>query len=66
MTGQLSYGVYRHTKAGYSGPERRRKARRIQPDRRDMIRWEPKKGDRRQEQRRRAEDHVWDAIRSLY
>jgi len=42
----------------YVGPERRRSPRRKKSDRRDMLRFEPGKGDRREADDRRA-DSGW-------
>lgn len=48
-------------KEPYSGPERRSgKERRQNSDRRDMIRFEPDKGDRRSGKDRRKMKSVWD------
>lgn len=45
----------------YNGPERRSgKERRQNSDRRDMIRFEPGKGDRRSGKDRRKMKSVWD------
>ncbi len=45
-----------------SGKERRKQQRRSGEDRRDMIRFEPDKDDRRQIEDRRKDHHsVWDA-----
>lgn len=41
---------------GYRGPERRRDARRHTAERRDGLRWEPKKTDRRKSLGRRSHD----------
>lgn len=41
---------------GYRGPERRRAARRHAADRRDGLRWEPKRIDRRKSPGRRSHD----------
>ncbi len=38
----------------HSGPERRHGPRRVTNDRRDMVRWEPGKGDRRAARDRRT------------
>ena len=40
----------------HTGIERRREARRKSVDRRDQVRWEPKKEDRRKGHGRRATD----------
>ncbi len=40
-------------------PEKRRGSRRKEPDRREMVRWEPRKLDRRIEPGRRTTDRVW-------
>ncbi|MDH3670353.1 MAG: PilZ domain-containing protein [Gammaproteobacteria bacterium] len=48
------------------GGERRTKARRRRTDRRQMIRWETKKEDRRTEVGQRKEDKALDCIRSVY
>ena len=37
----------------YIGPDRRSSARRVQPERRGTLRWDPKRQDRRQELDRR-------------
>ena len=42
--------------ADYNGPERRHGERRITPDRRAEVRWEPGKDDRRQNPGRRKTD----------
>lgn len=42
----------------YTGPERRREQRRKIADRRDLIRWEPDKADRRQGPGRRQSDQT--------
>lgn len=41
---------------GYKGPERRIRARRRRAERRNTIRWEPRKEDRRQLKGRRRSD----------
>jgi hypothetical protein len=41
---------------GYKGPERRRRHRRIRQDRREEMRFEPTKSDRRAEAGRREDD----------
>lgn len=41
---------------GYKGAEKRRMTRRIKKERRDVVRWEPSKGDRRHGHGRRAND----------
>lgn len=41
---------------GYRGPERRRDVRRHAAERRDSLRWEPKKTDRRKSFGRRSHD----------
>ncbi len=46
--------------------ERRTKARRKRSDRREMIRWEKEKGDRRRGVGQRKEDKALDSIRSVY
>ncbi len=51
---------------GYTGPDRRIFARRSGTDRRDTLRWEPKKVDRRQGCGRRHEDQVWNTIRANF
>ena len=43
--------------ATYCGPDRRRSVRRRQGDRRAVIRWEPDRGGRRQNEGRRAMDN---------
>lgn len=43
-------------KDSYQGPERRREQRRRIVDRRQMIRWEPDKEDRRLDDGRRKDD----------
>ena len=42
--------------ADYNGPERRHGERRVSPDRRAEVRWEPGKDDRRQNPGRRKTD----------
>ncbi len=49
-----------------SAGERRERARRARTDRRETIRWEPKKADRRAEPGHRKEDKALDCIRSVY
>lgn len=44
-------------KPTYLGPEQRRNQRRKKPDRREEIRFEPDKEDRRQSTGRREEDY---------
>lgn len=48
------------TKSGgpgnYKGPERRRAQRRIKKERRDLVRWEPGKTERRHNTGRRSTD----------
>ncbi len=47
--------------------ERRKWARRIHSDRRDMIRFETDEADRREAfGRRKKEDQLWDAIRQRF
>jgi len=43
----------------YRGPEQRRVARRQSNDRRNAVRWEPSKDDRRHNYGRRTEDQTW-------
>lgn len=43
----------------YVGPERRRASRRTHVERRDAVRWEPAKDDRRHSYGRRAQDQTW-------
>ncbi len=52
------------TPADYTGPERRSGVdRRKNPDRRQGVRWEPEKTDRRRRPRRRKRDRdIWDHI----
>ncbi|MCH6582434.1 MAG: hypothetical protein IH808_05380 [Proteobacteria bacterium] len=52
--------------AGRERCDRRMKARRDRPDRRNMFRWEPQKDDRREGYGRRPEDQVWDAVQSMF
>jgi len=40
----------------YKGKERRSQTRRAEGERRDLVRWEPKKDDRRKSQGRRKND----------
>lgn len=47
----------------YQGPERRKRLRRINGDRRAVVRYEPDKAARRQGFGRRKEDRVWDMVR---
>lgn len=44
----------------YAGPERRKGERRKNQDRRDMVRWEPDKEDRRSgKDRRKVNQDIW-------
>ena len=45
---------------GYTGADRRAAQRRIHSDRREMLRFDPDKEDRRQTNDRRAPKSVWD------
>ncbi len=43
-------------KEAYQGVERRQEPRRVKRERREMLRWEPNKSERRQGKGRRKED----------
>lgn len=43
----------------YKGPDRRRTPRRVNNERREMIRWEPTKENRRDGAGRRGADETW-------
>lgn len=58
----LQGSVFLYTNA-YTGPERRCRLRRTKQERREMLRWEPDKGDRRAGCGRRASDRLVDALR---
>lgn len=49
----------------YQGPERRREPRRTGDDRREMVRYEPGKANRRSGWDRRKGNNVWMALRQL-
>ncbi len=45
----------------YTGPERRKGERRVTPDRRKTVRWEPDKPDRRSgKDRRKTNRDIWE------
>lgn len=46
--------------------EKRKATRRARAERRQSIRWEPSKNDRRRSTGRRKEDRVTDGIRTMY
>ncbi len=55
------------TKRAHNVANRRsKKVRRQQKDRREAIRWEPDKEDRRDGSGRRDDDKTWDPINSKY
>ncbi len=53
-------------KEDYKKPKRRKKPRRVQTDRRDKLRWDPKGEDRRKGFGRRKQDKIWDRINAEF
>jgi len=53
-------------KPPYDGPERRMCQRRCGHDRRDMVRFELDKADRRQLEDRRSTTNIWDKGHTLF